>query len=162
MGCCLIVASTSKSQPNHINPASSPSTIYICTLPLSLPLAVARVVTSCSLISHSWTCIFTPPISLPANRNPPRPPLCQILLPKIHPVLFPETKQNVNSSEISISNFSISSICHFPAYSALFRRSLFLGSGSSVLPTYQSRTLTKAGTRRHSTAGPGPTVVHCH
>ena len=65
----------------------------------------------------------------------------------------------------SISNFSISSICYFPAYSALFRRSLFLGSGPSVLPTYQSRTLTKAGTRRHSTkAGTGPqlyTAINC-
>ena len=55
-------------------------------------------------------------------------------------------------------------ICNFRAYSALFRGSLFVGSDCSVLPTYQSRTLTKAGTHPHSSLAQASqlyTAINC-
>ena len=67
----------SMSQPNHIWPPLPPSQFTFVRFPLSLPLAVAGVVTSCSLISHSWrrTWIFT---------TPPKP--CWPI--EIHPARF--------------------------------------------------------------------------
>ena len=47
--------------------------------PPFLPLVV---VTSCSLISHSWKCIFTSLKTPLANRNPQRPPPFKVILNK--------------------------------------------------------------------------------
>ena len=157
------------SQPNHIWPPLPPSQFTFVRFPLSLPLAVAGLVTSCSLISHSWrrTWIFTTPPKpcWPIEIHPGRFFLISFCSRKtskdqylLTNILLLKKKYNI-APEIQMFG-----ICNFQAYSALFRRSLFVGSDCSVLPTYQSRTLTKAGTHPHSSLAQAPqlyTAINC-
>ena len=165
------VPEKSLSQPNHIWPPLPPSQFTFVRFPLSLPLAVAGLVTSCSLISHSWrrTWIFTTPPKpcWPIEIHPARffsISFCSRKKPakiNLYWQIFCFLRRNIKSIAPDIQMFAI---CNFRAYSALFWRSLFVGSDCSVLPTYQSRTLTKAGTHPHSSLAQASqlyTAINC-